>query len=331
MVWKKLNAAVSYWDKSSLYSKKSNMMALSVDKSTLNKSTKWGVAREVYKRKGNVDISGFLDKSKLILVKSSDLLNWEKVKDLKIKGIKKVIEILLDKDKFLMGLEDPDVWIDEKEIKHVYFTIAIKYKHKKGCKLYLGHAQGPSLKNLISTKPVISNNKEIAISPLKNKDYQYVLAESWQSNPEEGISLLKAKDMDKNWKFIKLVFNPKKHSHPWCAGYASPCKILNQKIIKVNNNLFLGICTGNSGEYFKRSIKYRGDFKPGLFLFNPKTGEIPWVSPKPLLEDPESKGITFASDFVSLNNHQGILYAHVNDSFVRAYKINLDELQKLLP
>lgn len=328
MSWKKLNSAVSYWDKPSLKGK-SKLMALTIDKSTLKNKVKWGVAREVYNRTGNADISGFLDRSKLILVKSKNLLSWKKVSDLKIKNMEKILEELTSQDQYCIGLEDPDIW-EEKNIKHIYFTIVIGYKNKRRIHIHLGHAVGKSLDKLKATKPVISNNKEIAISPLKNKGYRYILAESWQSNPEEGISLLKAKDMNKNWKFIKLAFNPKRHSHPWCAGYASPCRIIDPSIIGLNNFL-LGICTGNSGEYFKKGIKYRGDFKPGLFLFNPKTGEIPWISPKPLIEDPKATTITFASDFLQLNKREGLLYAHVNDSFVRAYKIKFKELRKFLP
>ena len=169
MSWKKLNDAVSYWDKPSLISKKSKLMALSVDKSTINKEIKFGVAREVYKRAGNVDISGFLDRSKLILVKSKNLLSWEKVSNLKIKGIDKILEKLTNKDKYCIGLEDPDIWIGKQKIIHLYFTIAIGYKHRRGTHIHLGHAQGLSLENLTATKPVISSNKEIAISPIQKK------------------------------------------------------------------------------------------------------------------------------------------------------------------
>ena len=76
--------------------------------------------------------------------------------------------------------------------------------------------------------------------------------------------------------------------------------------------------------------KVYGKFRPGLFLFNPKTGEIPWVSPNPLFEDPKARTITFASDFLQISKHEGILYCHVNDSFVRAYEIDAKELKRYL-
>ena len=74
-----------------------------------------------------------------------------------------------------------------------------------------------------------------------------------------------------------------------------------------------------------------GDFAPGLALFNPKTGEIPWISSQPLFKDPKATTITFASEFLEINKEEGILYCHPNDSFVRAYKIKASALRKLLP
>jgi len=74
-----------------------------------------------------------------------------------------------------------------------------------------------------------------------------------------------------------------------------------------------------------------GDFKIGLCLFDPKTGKIPWISEKPLIEDPNAKHITFASDFLRTSRDQGLLYAHVDDSFIRAYRLNAKELKQYLP
>ena len=77
--------------------------------------------------------------------------------------------------------------------------------------------------------------------------------------------------------------------------------------------------------------KVYGKFRVGLMLFDPETGEIPWISEKPLIEDPNAKNITFASDFIETGEKEGILYAHVDDSFIRAYKINVDGLRDFLP
>ncbi len=332
MAWEKLNNYVKMWKEPVLGSENQKdgkkYMALCIDPSSKNPYR--GIARQVTKRKGNVNLAGFVDMSKLILVESNNLLKWTIIRDLQINGIKEIIKKLKNKETYFIGLEDPDIFVDKTGKKHIYFTIAYKYKNKKGHKLFLGHAIGNSLEKLEATNPVIANNKEVAISPIKNKDFRYILAESWEGNHKEGISLLKAKDMGSRWKFERLVFNPKKHSYPWCKGYASPCRIISPSMITLNDNLLLGICTGNSGEYIKEGKKYRGNFEPGLFLFNPKTGDIPWIDKEPLFKDPKATTITFASELISINNHEILLYAHPNDSFVRAYKINLEKIKEKL-
>lgn len=325
----KLNNAVSMYSEPALGNVNENIryMALTVDYSTLDKKVKFGLAREITKSTGDVDKPGFVDQSKLIIAKSSNLLKWEKDSDLKIKGMERIIEELSKKDRYFIGLEDPDIWIDEKNLKHIYFTIAFKYKEKKGYKLYLGHAQGRELTDLIMTKPVIENNKEIAISPIKNKNYRYILTESWTHKSEEGMGLLKAKKMNKNWEFMGLAFDSKKDSFNWCGKYVSPCKIINSSYTNIKNNL-LGICTGHSQLQIKNGTEYRGDFLPGLFLFNPKTGKVPWVDAEYWFKDPNARIITFASDFIKISEEKGILYCHINDGFIRAYEVNLKELGK---
>ena len=86
----KLNNIVSMYSKPVLgnLSGKNPIMALAVDEHS--KKEIFGITRVITKRKGSPEILGFLDKSKLILVKSKDYLNWKKVSDLKIKGIDKM-------------------------------------------------------------------------------------------------------------------------------------------------------------------------------------------------------------------------------------------------
>lgn len=249
------------------------------------------------------------------------------INDLQIKDIDIIINKLKVKGSSFIGLEDPDIFIDNNGKTHVYFTIAYKINNES-YKLYLGHAEGESLDNLRATDPVISNNKEIAISPIHNNNYRYILAESWEDNIEEGISLLKTENMSKEWIFDRLVFNPKKQPHPWCAGYASPCKIVDRSIMIFKDKFLLGICNGNSGIYEKNGKTYRGDFEPGIFLFNYETGDISWIDNQSLFKDPKANTITFASELVCLNDSEAILYAHPNDSFVRAYKINLRKIKE---
>ena len=71
-------------------------------------------------------------------------------------------------------------------------------------------------------------------------------------------------------------------------------------------------------------------FCGGILIYDHEQGKIDWVSPEPLIIDSEAKTITFASQFVETEKGKGILYAHVDDSFVRAYTITADLLKPLL-
>ena len=72
-------------------------------------------------------------------------------------------------------------------------------------------------------------------------------------------------------------------------------------------------------------------FSVGLFIYDYENGKIDWVSPEPLIRDSEAKTITFASQFIQTKNGEGILYAHVDDSFVRAYTLYADKLKNIIP
>lgn len=334
----KLNKIVSMYKKPVLgkVKSKTRFMALSVDKSTLNEKVKKGIAREITKSKGNVDVPGFIDESKLILVESENLSQWNKIKDLEIKGIKKIIKKSQTEDKYFIGLEDPDIWSDEKGTKHIYFTIAYKLRSRQGYHIYVGHAQGKSLENLTATSPVLSpigkeimGFKEAAISPIKIGGERINLNEMAFYDNEEDISMIsasRAKNMGKPWKYQKIVLDPRKIKYDWIKGHASPCCLLPEDFIKINETL-VGIVNGREKTKFSNGKGFYGKFRPGLVLFDPKTGDIPWVDSRPLLEDPNASTITFASDFIQTGKNKGILYCHVNDSFIRAYEIDGKELK----
>jgi hypothetical protein len=72
-------------------------------------------------------------------------------------------------------------------------------------------------------------------------------------------------------------------------------------------------------------------FSVGLFIYDYEKGKIDWISPEPLIIDSEARTITFASQFVLTGLGEGILYAHVDDSFVRAYTLKAEDLKTLLP
>lgn len=131
------------------------------------------------------------------------------------------------------------------------------------------------------------------------------------------------------WEYLKIALNPKAMDYRWCQGELSPCCFLPRDFASYNKFL-VGIINGRETSKIINNEKVFGEFRPGLILFNPETGEIPWISKEPLFEDPNARTITFASDFIQTKKDEGILYAHVNDSFVRAYKINAKELKKYI-
>jgi len=337
----KLNSIVSMHKKPVLgsVSGKKPIMALAVDEFSPKNNIK-GIARVIYKRKGTPNIPGFIDRSKLILVKSKNGLDWKKIGNLKIKGIDDIIVDRTKDDRYFIGLEDPDILVDENGRKHVYFTIAFKYKGKNWYDVYVGHAEGDSLKNLTATEPIlgkvdnkIAGFKEICPSPLTIEGLRLILAETFVNRGGErkysAISVSKARDFSKKWDYQKLVHDPEKETKNWCAGHSSPCRIFDPDFLNYNGYL-VGIMNGREPTKKVYGKKLYGKFRPGLFLFDGKLGEIVWIDDSPLFEDPDAKTITFASDFIQTGKDKGILYCHVDDSFVRAYEINAKELRKYL-
>jgi uncharacterized protein with ACT and thioredoxin-like domain len=74
-----------------------------------------------------------------------------------------------------------------------------------------------------------------------------------------------------------------------------------------------------------------GIFSVGLFIYDYEEGKIDWVSPEPFIEDSEATNITFASEFIETEEEKAVLYAHVDDSFVRAYKLTAEDIRAKLP
>jgi len=346
MDWIKLNNYAEIWEKpvlGSVYQEDGKRyMALCIDPTIKNPYR--GIARKVVERQGSPDIHGFLDRSKLILVESYDLLNWNIIGDLNIKGFKKIINKLLNntKDqKEFIGLEDPDILVDEYGKKHVYFTIPFKYKNMDGHDVYVGHSVGDSLEQLTATMPVLGkvNNeitgfKEICFPPIIHNGGRLVLAETFVDRGKErkysAISVSKTKNPSDEWSYIRLVHDPEKESRSWCSEHSSPCRIFNPTIIKYKEYL-VGIINGREQTEEINGKKHYKKFRPGLFLFDGESGDIVWIDEEPLLEDPIATTITFASELIPLNKKEAILYAHPNDSFVRAYKLNLEKIKERLP
>jgi hypothetical protein len=92
----------------------------------------------------------------------------------------------------------------------------------------------------------------------------------------------------------------------------------------------LGVMNGREANQEEAGITKYGMFSIGLFIYDYEQGKIDWVSEQPFIQDSEAKTITFASQFVEQSEGKGILYAHVDDSFVRAYTLEAEKLKKLL-
>jgi hypothetical protein len=98
----------------------------------------------------------------------------------------------------------------------------------------------------------------------------------------------------------------------------------------VGKEKLLGVINGReANQKIGEEVKY-GMFSIGLFIYDYENGKIDWISPKPFIQDSEAKTITFASQFVETNVGEGILYAHVDDSFVRAYTLYAEGIRALL-
>ena len=103
-------------------------------------------------------------------------------------------------------------------------------------------------------------------------------------------------------------------------------------ILVIEQGKLLGVINGREAnqKIENGSIKY-GMFSIGLFIYDYENGKIDWVSPEPFIQDSEATTITFASQFVETKQGEGILYAHIDDSFIRAYTLKAEQIRRLLP
>jgi hypothetical protein len=240
-----------------------------------------------------------------------------------------------------IGLEDPDIWVDEENnLLHVYFTFPFINKSEEDKnKIHLGHAVGKNLDSLEMTMPAlmadeIGGAKELSIAPINKQGFRYNLVESSKKEDNFTYSVVRlaiTEDMSKPWKFGEIVFHPKEHNISWIGGHASPGPLLPKSFIDVGEGKLLGIMNGReTNQKIGDEIKY-GMFSVGLFIYDYENGKIDWVSPKSFIQDGEAVTITFASQFVETKPGEGILYAHVDDSFVRAYTLKAELIKPLLP
>lgn len=315
-----------------------HVMAITLDKRF---DYKVGVIRSIISRTGDMLVSGSLDRSALYKISGEDLEHFEIGEKLIIKNQDELIEKIGGDDMDFIGLEDPDIWIDEENnILHLYFTIAFKYKNKKGYNVSLGHAFGADLDSLVMTEPVLMDDgynsaKEVSIAPLNSRGFRYNLIESSDYLNGEHYSTVRlaiSKDMGGSWEFGEVAFHPAEHNIKWLGGHASPGPLFPKSFIDIGKNKLVGILNGRESDTFIDGEKVaRGVFAVGLYIYDFEEGKIDWVSPDSLIVDTEAKIITFASQFVETKNGEGILYAHVDDSFVRAYTLDAEKIKNILP
>jgi hypothetical protein len=316
----------------------SHVMAIALDPRT---QCKEGVVRCITSREGDVTVKGYIDRSELHKIRGNLLESFDIGEKLNIKNEEEIIKELTSEGYEFIGLEDPDIWIDkENDLIHLYFTIPIinKLQHSKN-KIHLGNAVGKNLDSLEMTMPVlfadeIGGAKELSIAPVNKKGFRYNLVESNKKEEDFNYSVIRiavVEDMNKAWKFGNIVFHPKEHNIPWIGGHASPGPLFPKSFIDVGEGKLLGIINGREvnrkGEDGK--TKY-GMFSVGLFIYDYENGEIDWVSPEPFIQDSEATTITFASQFIETKLGEGILYAHVDDSFVRAYTLNAESIKLVI-
>jgi hypothetical protein len=316
-----------------------HVMAIALDPASNNRG---GIIRCIVSREGDVKVAGYVDRSEIHMIAGESLENFTIGGRLEMALSDDVILKLSTAGLDFIGFEDPDIFIDKiNGLTHVYFTLPFLNKKEKHTLVHLGHAVGKSLDSLEMTMPVLMADpktyegaKEVSIAPLNSQGFRYNLFESSKKEKDFTYSTVRVaivEDMGKPWKFGETVFHPAEHKIPWIGGHASPGPLLPKSFIDVGENKLLGIMNGReANQKIGGKIKY-GMFSVGLFIYDYEKGKIDWVSLQPLIQDSKAVTITFASQFVETKPGEGILYAHVDDSFVRAYTLYANGIKDMLP
>jgi hypothetical protein len=325
-----------------------HVMAIALDPRAHYKE---GVIRCIKSREGDVATAGYVDRSVLHKVHavagagargdSNESLEHFSIGDeLKIKNQDEIVRALSHGHFDFLGLEDPDIWIDDVTgLMHLYFTMPFHDTRHHQSFIHLGHAVGPTLDDLEMTMPVLADRgfggaKEVSIAPLNRQRFRYNLFESSDAGVEFTYSTVRvaiAEKMGEPWKFGETVFHPAENDIPWIAGHASPGPLFSKRFIDIGVGKLLGVINGReASEKVAGETKY-GIFSVGLFIYDYENGKIDWVSPEPFIRDSAAKTITFASQFVEQSAGKGVLFAHVDDSFVRAYTLEAEKIKPLLP
>jgi len=323
-----------------------------------------GIMRVIKSREGDIAIPGFVDTSQLYIANHDYEDHWKIGMPLKIKDTNEILEAIQPEGSRFIGLEDPDI-IDTKSGVDIYFTIpflstgSVFVPNKPDYGVFLGHASGNSLDNLVMKQPVLSSIlttntegqqfsrgfKELCPSPMNSHGFSYHLVESHDlidGIDYSTIAVVRATSNDGPWEFIADVIHPallaEKYkdfskgdpsAYNWCGEHASPCRLLPSTFVD-SGRYMVGIMNGRS----PKTQNIYGRFLPGLFLYDINRGEVVWVDPQPLFDDPGARTIVFASDFIlpaGSDNSSGTLLAHIDDSRVYSYEIMSEVIYGRLP
>jgi hypothetical protein len=317
-----------------------HIMALHFDPRTAHD---YGVIRCIVSREGSVEVSGFVDRSQVSLVERQTPYEANMGLELAIEGAREVVSDLREHEMCeFLGFEDPNLWCDlENETLHYYCTIPFRDRITGNIALYLGHAEGDSVDSLTMTEPVLSPErsvhsgaKEVAIAPRSSAGHRYNLVESQDTVENTSYSVLRtaaAPDLSGPWEYREIAYHPAHDPHEWCAGHVSPAPLLPRSFVDVGDHRRVGLLNGREENRLVDGETVFGSFSVGLMVYNYEDGIVEWVSEEPLVSDPDAETITFASAFKQLDPDRGVMYAHVDDSYVRAYHLDAEPLASRVP
>lgn len=302
-----------------------------------------GILRCIITRTGSVQRSGFVDRSQIHTVEMESPYRATRGPELDIRGTEDVVSSLADgTTNDFIGLEDPNIWCSyDADVLHLYCTIPFIERYSGDTCVYLGHAEGEDIYSLTMTEPVLKpvsgvhgGAKEVAIAPQASDGNRYNLVESNDTIGDTAYSVLRttiAPDLSGPWEYGDLVFHPALDGHEWCGGHVSPGPFLPREFLDVGEGRIVGLLNGReANRVVDGEIRY-GEFAIGLMVYDYENADVEWVSEKPFIRDPDAVSITFASAFRQTAANRGLIYAHIDDSYVRVYRVDADSLSSYLP
>jgi hypothetical protein len=302
-----------------------------------------GIVRCIVKREGDVTEPGFVDTSRVHVVAMESAYEGRVREELSIEGAQDVISARPEyaTSQFL-GFEDPNLWCDlETMTLHFYCTLPFLDRHTGDIAVYLGHAEGKGLDSLAMTEPVLKPDpgshrgaKEVAIAPCSRDGVRYNLVESDDIVDGTMYSVLRtavAPDLSGPWEYDGIALHPQDFDLDWCAGHVSPGPLLPQSFVDVGDDRRVGLLNGRERLEYPDDNSVSGTFAVGLLVYDYQEGTVLRVADRPLFSDPEAELITFASAFRRTGPDEGLIYAHVDDSSIRAYRVDATALTGHVP